>query len=401
MQSPYDSSADESLVSARVGRPSQPERILEEFPNLTVTDYLRYRVTGLLPDEIESGMKLAAREFMRAAEEARTTYPEVARIPDDYERLHTSDEVTERCKQIANSLRAYIHQEDLDAEEVANLVYTIGQSHFDCLALQTSLDPDRTLREFVGLLDSRINTEGTSPSDVVSYLSLAESLTLVDVVNINRVRELMAKTLGQADFQVFLKGIQIANVQDAMFVHLLKRSSCFDLEMAQKTVTQVLPAVFALEGNLRAGALEHSFNYGRIGSILDGALRTLQEHEASIPDTAVAEIAQGLVDEVLQSMYDRKFLCHSDAVKVLSALSTTYHADIPVIHADKLKCLCDLILEKKVKMYAESYPNVHEIKKLIGSLIEVAHVELQHPALVGRPWYVRLGDFLKKPFVRS
>lgn len=396
-----DQKTEERLVVAGIGRPTFPERILDDFPDLTVTDYLRFRVTGQLPEEIEAGLKKGAEKFIAAGlKAARMPKPEVV-LPEDFITPETTEDVSRGLDLLRTEAERLLKSEEVSLHEANRFVAHMRLTTKAAYSMNFYPDSYRTFQSVAEKAESLLeeNSGSTEARVVCCAITLAA----------NGVRHRFFYMEPKRVSQVFLQELACGRtdtLRTALTVPELTEATFFSInyivekelnpEILETIFQEVLPGLRAIGEDTREKHLISDYRLGEYGKMLKSLVSKISEFNGSLPEKSLQEEASFLTEIAAEFLKNGNFLCHSHAVGILEGLREIYVAKgIKPENLDELVGLVDMIIEKKVEDFPACYPNVAKIKKLVADIMEATEGQSVYNSLFEKTYLEKIQKFLK------
>lgn len=375
---------DEKLLVATSGRPGFPERILDEFPDLSVTDYLRYRLTGQLPEEIEAGLQVGARKFTEAGlklKAARMPKPEAV-LPEDFVAPASVEDVAKGVELLCAEAERLLKSDEVSLNEANRFIthLRLTAAAADCLGVY--YDPDGTLKHVAERAESLLETNAGSTETRVVCCAISLCVNGVPdrayhEFSAYEVNKIFLRELSYGRSDTMRAALSVPELTDSTFKSL---NNILETESNPKVhatlFTEVLPGLKSLDQNSRDWYLLSDFRIGEYGSMLRSLIVKTAGLEPPIPEKALEEQTSFLIENVTEYLKKGHFVCHRNAEKILDGLKEIYvKRGVKPEDPEKVKDLVDLIIEHKIKDYPSSYPDVGNIKQHIFAILEAIQGE--------------------------
>lgn len=396
-----DQKKDEKLVVAGIGRPTFPERILDEFPELTVTDYLRYRITGQLPEEIEAGLQKGAEKFIEAGlKAARMPKPEAV-LPDDFVRPETPEEVARGVELLCAEAERLLKSEEVALPEANRFMAHFRLTAEAAFQQEIPFDPSGTVKPLVEKAEALLeNDTGTTEERVVSC-----AITTAAGGVRHRYYQLDSEQVSRIFTRELSHG-RTDTMRAALTVPELAGSTIYNLnrilenegnpKVISTVFTEVLPGLKSLDEETRNKHLIQDFKLGEYGYMLQSLVSKTEAMKRPLPEKSLQEQATFLIENATKHLRNGCFLCHVNALGILEGLKEIFvEKGVKPEDPEKIKLLVDLIIDRKIKDYPANYPNVSKIKKDISAILEATQKEPLSKNLFRRTFPEKILKFME------
>ena len=361
------SDKEESLIRPWVGRPPHPETILDEFPEMTVTDYLRYRVTGCLPDDLEDALQEGAERFIKEGERllatARFQKREAESEPSAPEAALSVEEVREQLQTCYHAVESFLTSPPEDISVPISVNNQLRELKKSLPAAGQTLGDYSEFKQLATLVDANKHKVSLSSAQKVGCILLSLDLNYdspfyrfrSEIVN-GRL-----ETLGIA----MQSSVLTSYVMGALF----DTPESIDASVSKVILGELVPKLMEHDSEAIKKAICHDNTLGNLGSLITHTLSTLDSQQIQELREPLQAVSALLMEQGITYLDEGQFLCHYNAVSMLQALRDVHaRQGIPPKAPEQVSRLVDLIVKNKVEGYRPTYPRVSTIKNLVRIL---------------------------------
>lgn len=367
----FENKKNEDSPIRNVGPASFPERILSDHPDLSVFDYLRYRLTSQLPAQIEEDLAEGTKRFISGALSQ-------ARMPDMRHTILSTIELPESAEQFREQEALLLSEINLllDSDIVpVKIVERLAENMRLLAELSGKWDlefPSGSATELAERALVRL-TENSGDADTMAaclLVHLSCKYPLNEVASGKVLGEMISLNLtrGRTDtVQALLNTHSVSNL--SFYTIFEKLDSAPSTQVTHRVINNICGNFSKLDHSILENYLIRDHRLGEYGRLLEKAIIRCEDEGLPFTGDQLMIQAKNLADFTTCLMKKGAFICHQNVIGILGALDKIYSqcAACPE-EKEKLSSLFDMIIEDKIVPFSRNYPNVPEVRKLLNAL---------------------------------